>query len=104
MVSLADRIRQSFNGLRLLFRKYEHNIEAVDPQLKNNAELVEALVKFENSWEKGKKFFLDPSKCSQLMYFSELIEHLAQKHPSFREKLEYSDAEIFMIIPAILIL
>jgi len=41
--------------LRLLFRRYETNIEAVDPQLKNNAELVEGLQTFESCWEKGKE-------------------------------------------------
>lgn len=34
-------------GIRQLLRKYEDNIEGVDPQLKNNAELVTALVEFE---------------------------------------------------------
>ena len=31
-------------------RKYEQNIEVVDPQLKNNQELVEILVEYENAW------------------------------------------------------
>ena len=47
--NLAERIKQAFVGLRMLFRKYAQNIEIVDPQLKNNPELVEALVKFETS-------------------------------------------------------
>jgi hypothetical protein len=44
---LAEGIRKSFTGLRTLLRKYEENIEGVDPQLKNNADLVQALVDFE---------------------------------------------------------
>jgi hypothetical protein len=35
---------------RNLLKKYEQNIEVVDPQLKNNVELVEILVEFENTW------------------------------------------------------
>lgn len=31
VINLAESIRQSFLSLRMLFRKYEHNIEAVDP-------------------------------------------------------------------------
>jgi|Transcript_33754 hypothetical protein len=31
VLQLAENIRQTFTVLRLLFRKYEHNIEAVDP-------------------------------------------------------------------------
>jgi hypothetical protein len=47
---LAERIKKSFLDFKLLLRKYEQNIEVVDPQLKNNAELVEILVEFENAW------------------------------------------------------
>lgn len=47
---LAERIKKSFLDFKVLLRKYEQNIEVVDPQLKNNAELVEILVEFENSW------------------------------------------------------
>ena len=47
---LAERIKKSFQDFRGLLRKYEQNIEVVDPQLKNNQELVEILVEFENSW------------------------------------------------------
>lgn len=61
---LAEAIRKSFLSLRQLFRKYDENIEGVDPQLKNNADLVTALVDFEQSWEKGKNHFLDHKKCS----------------------------------------
>lgn len=50
MRNLAERIKKSFQTFRDLLRKYEANIEVVDPQLKNNSELVEILVEYENSW------------------------------------------------------
>jgi hypothetical protein len=56
--ALAEKVKKTFDSIRLLFRKYDSNIEVVDPQLKNNPELVEALVSFESAWEKGKTFFL----------------------------------------------
>lgn len=34
----------------------------VDPQLKNNEPLVEALTDYESNWEKGKKYFLSETK------------------------------------------
>ena len=56
---LAEKVKQSFLQMRLLFRKYDENIEIVDPQLKNNPDLVDYLYTFESYWEKGKiKFFL----------------------------------------------
>ena len=33
---LADNIKLSFHTVRILVRKYQENIEVVDPQLKNN--------------------------------------------------------------------
>lgn len=47
---LADKVKTSFNAYRVLMQKYQKNIEIVDPQLKNNAELVEVLTLFEESW------------------------------------------------------
>jgi hypothetical protein len=47
---LAERIKKAFLDFKILLRKYEQNIEVVDPQLKNNMELVDCLVEFENSW------------------------------------------------------
>ena len=50
--------------MRTLFRSYEESIETVDPSLKNNQDLVDALVKWEAAWEKGKSYFLDPKRCN----------------------------------------
>jgi hypothetical protein len=36
----------------------------VDPQLKNNGDLVEILSNYEVMWEKGANYFLNPHKCS----------------------------------------
>jgi len=48
--NLAERIKKAFADFKTLLRKYDQNIEVVDPQLKNNVELVEILVEFENAW------------------------------------------------------
>jgi hypothetical protein len=87
--NLAERIKKSFLDFRSLIRKYEQNIEVVDPQLKNNVELVEMLVEFENAWTQGLTYFMDSKKCHQLLHFSSVIE---------------ATAEIFFIIPSLLIL
>jgi len=43
-------------------QKYKQNIEVVDPQLKNNPDLVEVMAAYESSWEKGKEYFLNPKQ------------------------------------------
>lgn len=76
----------------------------MDPQLKNNAELVEILVEFENAWSQGMTYFCDAKKCHQLLHFSSVVEATAEKHKSFADQLEQRDSEIFFIIPSLLIL
>lgn len=43
----------------MLIRKYSENVEVVDPQLKNNSELVEVLSDFEKTWSLGKENLLN---------------------------------------------
>lgn len=76
----------------------------VDPQLKNNVELVEILVEFENSWSQGLTYFLNSKKLNQLLHFSQVIEAIGEKHKQFADQLEQRDTEIFVIIPSLLIL
>lgn len=101
---LAEKIKKTFIDFRTLLKKYEQNIEVVDPQLKNNVELVEILVEFENTWTQGLTYFLDHKKCHQLIHFSSVIEATGEKHKSFAEQLDNREAEIFVIIPSLLIL
>ena len=101
---LAEQIKQAFSGFRNLLRRYEMNIEVVDPQLRNNPELVEVLGKFETSWEKGKTYFLNSKRCAQVVYFSNLIETLSEKYSDFREQLDCRDAELFLSLPGLLVL
>jgi hypothetical protein len=65
---------------------------------------VEVLVEYENAWTQGLTYFLDSKKCHQLLHFSQVIEATAEKHKQFAELLEQRDAEIFFIIPSLLIL
>lgn len=58
-----DWFRCSFLKFRELLKKYEENIEMVDPQLKNNSDLVEVLQQYEVYWEKGSNYFLNHKKC-----------------------------------------
>ena len=101
---LADKIRNDFLKLRHLFKKYEENIEMVDPQLKNNTELVNALMDYEASWEKGKHYFLDSKTTTYLIHFSHIIETTVEKYREFQEKIECRDVDIFVTIPCLVIL
>eukprot|EP00826_Nyctotherus_ovalis_P033865 TRINITY_DN2762_c0_g1_i7.p1 TRINITY_DN2762_c0_g1~~TRINITY_DN2762_c0_g1_i7.p1 ORF type:complete len:306 (+),score=102.53 TRINITY_DN2762_c0_g1_i7:789-1706(+) len=101
---LAEGIKKAFAGIRAVLRKYSENLEALDPQLWNNPELVRALAEYERTWEKGKDFFCDPAAFKQLIYFSQLIEGVCEKHEDIQEKVNSMDTELFIIIPCLLVL
>ena len=46
----------------MLLKSFSLNIEQVDPQLRNNSDLVEALSEYEIFWEKGKRYFVEKRK------------------------------------------
>ena len=106
MRNLALSIKQSLIDMRNLFKKYELNIESIDPQLRNNADLAAKLYDFEATWEKGKEYLLNPQKYSQLLFFSEMIEIVCEKysHFSISELIDNSDPSIFVTLPCILLL
>lgn len=59
---LADKIRQSFSCYRMLLQKYSHNIDSLDPQLRNNAELIELVEIYENAWSQGMDNLVEPAR------------------------------------------
>lgn len=61
-------------NLGLLLRQFKLNVEIVDPQLKNNQDLVNELLLYEKYWERGKHFFLNGKRCAQLIHFSNTLE------------------------------
>ena len=81
---LAEEIKSSFLSFRKLLKKYGQNIEVVDPQLKNNPDLVEVLMAYETSWEKGKEYLLNPKQCNQIIHFSSIIESTTEKYEIFK--------------------
>lgn len=101
---LAHKIIASYQNLRDLLRRFRDNIEVVDPQLRNNPDLVEALLEYEKNWEKGKVYLLNSKRCDQLIFFTNVIEGLCEKYPSFKDCLECCDSEVFVQIPMVMLL
>ena len=69
----------------MLLRRYSENLDAIDPQLKNNKELSEIAEVYENSWSLGKEQLLDKANKEQLIKFCINIEKLGKKYPNFKE-------------------
>jgi len=102
--NLAEGVKNSFVKFRKMLQKYCENIESVDPQLKNNPDLVENLYNLEVCWEKGKEFLLDTKNYNRLIFFSQLIEILCEKYNELIDLIDTRDPTIFVSIPGLLIL
>lgn len=76
----------------------------VDPQLRNNPELVLALQEYEASWERGKRYLVEQQKESQVVALSTIIDAAADKHPMFAGLLDDADPSIFWLIPSLVVL
>jgi hypothetical protein len=101
ITTLALQIKGTFKSLCKVINKYSECVDAVDPQLRNNVDLVQALVAYETSWSKGKSFLLNRSTLNSLISFSKLIEELIDKHENIKEKIDSMDADIFIMLPSI---
>ena len=83
---LCDRISKSFNAMKKLFiERYAPNVEVVDPQLRNNPELVHTIAAFEKDWCLGKTHLVPKRHREHLISFSSLIEITCEKYAEFKE-------------------
>lgn len=102
-IRLYENIHLTLTNIRLLLTKYSENIEVVDPQLKNNSELVEAITDFESVWSKGKMYLLEDTKFNCFIALSQYIEYLTSTYSQFKQQVDERDYEIFMIIPSLIL-
>lgn len=72
--------------------------------MKNNADLVEVLIEFEQTWGKGKNHIIESKRCNQLLHFSNMLEATCDKYKEFKDQVDYRDTVIFVVIPALLLL
>lgn len=101
---LADKIRQSLRCFRVLLRRFAENTDAVDPQLRNNKELLEIVEVYENSWALGKDQLLNQVYKSQLISFCLRIEQLCKNNETFNVQVDSFEADIFLSIPSLVVL
>lgn len=80
------------------------NIEQVDPQLKNNQDIVNGVQIWEESWEKGKTYLSTSKDVYLLVSFGSIISNLKLKYRSFLNDVECMDVNVFLQVPNILLL
>jgi len=101
---LASRILVDFANLRNYFEEMADCMIRVDPQLSNNSDLVQRLAAWEDSWELGARFLLQPNVLDALCDVAAKTA-VAQNHvPDLKCFLDDQDAELFLILPRLVVL
>lgn len=100
---LCNNIKYSFINFRNLLKKYEENIETIDPQLRNNLDMVECLEIMEKYWNRGKKYLLNKTKFNQILYFSNYVEGIIEKYDEVKVMIDDRDYMVFVFMPMLIV-
>eukprot|EP00930_Biecheleria_cincta_P014182 TRINITY_DN12307_c0_g2_i1.p1 TRINITY_DN12307_c0_g2~~TRINITY_DN12307_c0_g2_i1.p1 ORF type:complete len:577 (-),score=114.13 TRINITY_DN12307_c0_g2_i1:206-1936(-) len=101
---LASQVLSGFLEMRSYLAEISHNLILVDAQLSNNATLVAKLTRWEESWEVGARFLLEPDLLDALSGVAGRIGRAQRFAPELVSFLENQDAELFLILPRLVLL
>jgi len=101
---MARDIVGSFEDFRSYLRKVSQCLQCVDPHLCNNTGLVARLVDWEETWEYGARFMREPRVLEALSQILTNIFSIQSVVPSLSAMFEEYDAELFMVLPRLVLL
>lgn len=101
---LASQVLSGFVEIRVYLTEVSNRLIFVDPQLSNNETLVARLTKWEESWELGARFLLQPDLLEALCGVAGRIGHAPRFAPELTGFLENQDVELFLILPRLVLL
>jgi len=101
---LAQDIVGSYAAMRGYLQKVSRCLERVDPHLCNNAGLVARLVDWEESWEVGARYVLQPPMLDAVCDLVAEVRAAQQLAPALASMCEDCDVELFLVLPRIVML
>jgi len=101
---LAQDIVGSFAAMRSYLQKVGRCLERVDPHLCNNNGLVTRLVDWEESWEVGARYVLQPPMLDAVCDLVAEVKAAQQLAPALASMCEDCDVELFLVLPRIIML
>jgi hypothetical protein len=94
----------SFEAVRSYLQEVAGCLERVDPHLSNNVGLVARLEDWEESWEVGRRYLLDSRLLDAVCDLVAEIRRACQLAPALTTMCEDCDAELFLILPRMVVL
>lgn len=102
--TLANAVLEGFLKLRQYLHKASRKMLYIDPQLSNNSDLARSLVAWEEAWELGNDFLVQPDLREAFCGISVEAAAIQEFKPQFAKLVEDQDAELFLILPRLVLL
>eukprot|EP00930_Biecheleria_cincta_P076560 TRINITY_DN6376_c0_g3_i1.p1 TRINITY_DN6376_c0_g3~~TRINITY_DN6376_c0_g3_i1.p1 ORF type:complete len:621 (+),score=135.39 TRINITY_DN6376_c0_g3_i1:105-1967(+) len=101
---LTSNILSSFTDLRNYFAEAGEDIMNIDPDLGNNAALIQRLAAWEEYWELGARFLVNSDMLEALCNVAAWAAEAKRCIPELERLLQDQDAEVFLILPRLVLL
>ncbi|CAK9040162.1 unnamed protein product [Durusdinium trenchii] len=102
--ALAKHVLTGFLHLRSYLFDIRGRMLEIDPQLRNNSKLQNCLVAWEDAWELGARFLRPKDVLNALCSLSVRLGHLQRDHESFAQMVDSQEAELFLVLPRLVLL
>jgi len=101
---IAEQVVESFEELRDYLHEIQHHLDLLHPHLCQNHRLVEKLVRWEETWEIGARYIHHEDVLHSLCYLVPQLQRARGAVPALAEMCEDCDAELFLVLPRIVLL
>eukprot|EP00931_Biecheleriopsis_adriatica_P050612 TRINITY_DN29319_c0_g1_i1.p1 TRINITY_DN29319_c0_g1~~TRINITY_DN29319_c0_g1_i1.p1 ORF type:complete len:567 (-),score=117.62 TRINITY_DN29319_c0_g1_i1:125-1750(-) len=101
---IAENVVESFEEIRNYLYRVQHCLDGLNPHLCQNACLVERLVRWEETWIIGGCYLQTRSFLHAVCKFVPEMCQVQRLAPAFAQMCADFDAELFLIVPRLLLL
>lgn len=102
--AFAKHVLEGFLHLRSYLFDMRGRMLEIDPQLQNNRQLQNCLVAYEDAWELGSRFLRPHDVSGALCSVAAQLGTLQQEHQDFASLVESQEAELFLVLPRLVLL
>lgn len=102
--AFAKHVLEGFLHLRSYLFEMRGRMLEIDPQLQNNRQLQNCLVAWEDAWELGSRFLRPQHVSGALCSVAAQLGTLQKEHQDFASLVESQEAELFLVLPRLVLL
>lgn len=101
---LGERVVRSYAKMREYLHEVGNRLEEVDPDLWRNADLVDQLEHWDESWEIGTRYLQEPRQFHAICDMVTSLREILKVVPDLARMCEDRDPELFLALPRAVLL